>query len=261
MSEDLVRGSAVLDKSLALFSGIVEDAGRTPLSVLADRAGIARSTAQRIVAAFVRGGLLSHAERGRYAAGLRLADLAQVADRREVLVRASRTLLQQLARDIGTTVHLGVLEGDMVTYLIKAHGGGPDLLTRETMQLEAYCSGIGKVLLAYMTEAAQDAYLTAGPLVALTPATITDSWRLRAELELTRRRGFAIDNAELQQDVYCLAVPVRGPEGRIEAALSAFSRSDASHDTSRLAQLRACAGRIETRLGWRSGDRPTRMGE
>jgi IclR family acetate operon transcriptional repressor len=245
------RGAALLDKGLALFRDVVEDAGRSPLSSLADRAGIARSTAQRIVAVFIRDGLLSRTGRGRYAAGLRLADLAHMANRREVLVRASRPLLDRLARDIATTVHLGVLEGDMVTYLVKAHGGGPDLLTREDMQLEAYCSGIGKVLLAHMNLDFQNAYLANGPLVALTPTTITDPLRLRAEFQLTRRRGFAIDDAELQQDVYCLAVPVRGPGGKVEAALSASSRSCPAQDSLRLQRLRACAARIEARLGWR----------
>ena len=255
MQHELSRGAAAIEKGLGLFLGIVEDAGETPLSVQAGRAAIPISTAQRIVGAFVHTGLLSRVGRGRYAAGLRLAALAeQGANPRAVLAEASRPLLQRLARALSTTVHLAVLEGEMVTYLVKAHGGGPELLTRELIQLEAYCSGVGKVLLAHLDKAAREAYLAAGPFVALTPFTITDPAALRRELDAVRRQGFARDAAEVKENLHCVAVPVRGPDGQVVAALS-VSGLPASRPSAPtppfLPSLLACAQRIEARLGAR----------
>jgi IclR family acetate operon transcriptional repressor len=166
-----------------------------------------------------------------------------------VLADASRSLLQRLARKLSTTVHLAVLEGEMVTYLVKAYGGGPDLLTRELIQLEAYCSGVGKVLLAHLDEAAREAYLDTGPFVALTAATITDPAAWRAELDRVRRQGFARDDAEVKESLYCIAVPLRGPDGRVVAALSASGLSSPAHQPPSLPELLACAARIEARIG------------
>jgi DNA-binding IclR family transcriptional regulator len=256
MNDDLSRGVAAIDKGLGLFISLVEDGGQTGLSTLAVRAGLPISTAQRMVAAFVRRGLLSRIGRGRYAGGVRLAGLARLGDvdPRGRLIAASRPPLQTLAKALGTTVHLGVLEGDMVTYLVKAHGGGPDLLTSEMSQLEAYCSGIGKVLLAHLPDAAQQAYLAGGPFVALTPNTLTDPLALARTFQEIAARGYAFDHAELQDNLYCIAVPVRGYDGRVVAALSASSRADLSGDPGRLDRLCACADQIRARLRRDTGE-------
>lgn len=248
MNDESSRGVASIEKGLELFLRLVDDAGHTPLSALARRAAIPQSTAQRIVAAFVRSGLLSRVGRGRYAAGLRLAAITAVEDVRSVLIAASRPLLRRLARELAATVHLGLLEGDMVTYLVKERGGGPHLLTREMMQLEAYCSGIGKVLLAHLDDAAREAYLAAGPFVALTRNTMTDPAVLRAAFRSIREQGYAVDSAEVEDDLYCLAVPVHGPGGEVMAALSASSRENKPIDAGVLDRLRICASRIERNI-------------
>lgn len=249
MTTGQLRGAASLEKGLELFQSLIADGGATPLSALARRAAIPPSTAQRIAAAFVRQGLLSRVARGRYVAGVRLARLAQTKDVNAVLIAAGRPLVRALSRDIRTTTHLGVLEGDMVTYLVKEHGGGLPVLTRELIQLEAYCSGIGKVLLAHLDPVRQDAYLAAGPFVALTARTTTDPRTLRALLRRIRRQGYAVDNAELEDDLYCLAVPVVGAGGEVVAAVSASFRSAEPVDLAVLEPLRRCATRIGRRLG------------
>jgi IclR family transcriptional regulator, acetate operon repressor len=248
MDQEPTRGVAAIEKGLELFVRVVDDAGQTPLSVLARQAGIPTSTSQRIVAAYVRHGLLSRVDRGRYAAGVRLAGEARVRDLRSVLIAASRPLIRHLAGDLRTTVHLGVLESDMVTYLVKEHGGGPDILTREMIQLEAYCSGIGKVLLAHLPEAEQEAYLATGPFVALTPNTMTDPPALRSAFQIIRRQGYAIDQAEVDENLFCLAAPVCGPDG-VLAALSVSLDTPERLNPVVLDQLRTCAARIGRRLG------------
>ena len=91
--------------------------------------------------------------------------------------------MEDLAKRTGLTVHLGVFEGDMVTYLVKA-AGVTDVLTQEGMQLEAYCSGIGKVLLAFLPLDEREQYLAGGPFVRLTAhhphrsgGSCASSWR------------------------------------------------------------------------------------
>ena len=65
-----------------------------------------------------------------------------------------------------------------------------------------------------------DRYLADGGFIALTPNTITDPEQLRAEIEDVRRRGWAADNEEIALGLRCIAVPVRGRDGSILAAIS-----------------------------------------
>ncbi len=144
-------------------------------------------------------------------------------DRNRVQAELARQLIRKLAKMVGHTVHLGVLEGDMTTYLVKESGVDEALFTRENMQLESYCSGIGKVLLAHLPEADQERYLANGSFVRLTRHTIVDPGQLREHLKKVRAAGYAIDDREIAPDLYCLAVPIVQPDRSVTLALSVSS--------------------------------------
>jgi hypothetical protein len=117
------------------------------------------------------------------------------------------------------------------------------------MQLEAYCSGIGKVLLANLPDAERAAYLATGPFVALTARTICDAGELGRVLETVRAQGFATDLGEVVEDLACVAVPLRRPGGEAIAAISITrltARAAPRVDPADLAALRAAAVEIET---------------
>jgi DNA-binding IclR family transcriptional regulator len=93
-------------------------------------------------------------------------------------------------------------------------------------QLEAYCSGLGKILLAALPADHLENFLLEGDLIALTPNTITSVAILRRQLEMVRRTRFAIDNRESRTDMSCVAVPVCDNAGRTVAAMSATEFAD-----------------------------------
>ncbi len=100
----------------------------------------------------------------------------------------------------------------MVTYAAKF--GEPISIavpSRVGAQQEAYCSALGKVLLSGLTEDQLEEYLRDGKLIALTPQTITDSTRLRAEIGAVRQRGYSIDDREAHQTICCIGAPIRDP--------------------------------------------------
>ena len=92
--------------------------------------------------------------------------------------------------------------------------------TRAGAQLEAYCSGLGKVLLAALPPEQLDAIILDGELVALTPETITDKRVLRQHLDEVRAQGYATDIREFRPDMCCVAVPVCDEQGHAVAAIS-----------------------------------------
>lgn len=199
-------GAQSLDRALSLLQAIVSDDGRTNVSVLAADLGLAPSSARRMVTALKRHDLIAPVAHGRYAGGNRLSALAAAVDPYRRLLEVSRLPLRRLAGAEGWAVHLGVFRNDMVTYLIKEGGSG--LFTREGAELEAYCTGIGKVLLAQLPPAQLRDYL-AGPFVRLTAKTICDPAALEADIAQTRERGFAIDDSEMSEAIACVAVPLQ----------------------------------------------------
>lgn len=246
---------ASLEKALTLLGRIAHDRGSTSLKQLVADLELPRSTLYRLVGTLQDFGLITRGSRGVYDIGLPLIETLNGITTSQHLARLSRPALQELADLSCTTAHLGVLENDMVTYLVKIVGNGSSadtVFTRENAQLEAYCSGIGKVLLAALSETAREQYLAAGPFVPLTDRTITDSNLLRRCLRLVQQEGFARDDGEVADDLFCLAVPVRRSNGVVCAAISiSFQRSTCpSRNISLdLKNLNYFAGLIGKRLG------------
>jgi DNA-binding IclR family transcriptional regulator len=215
--------SASLEKALIIFNRVVHDRGNTALKDLISDLGLSRSTLYRLVGTLQDFGLITRHTRGYYDIGLTLAASVQGVTLLNQLARLSRGLLQRLADECGSTAHLGVLEDGMVTYVVKVAGKGTKpsaLFTRENAQLEAYCSGLGKVLLAWLPEDERERYLAAGPFLPLTSQTITDSEALRDCLIKVRRDGFAQDDGEVADNLFCLAVPLKRGDGTAYAAIS-----------------------------------------
>jgi IclR family transcriptional regulator, acetate operon repressor len=200
---------------------------------LGKRTNIPEASAYRLVQTLEDVGALVRGQKGRYHPGLLLLSLSQNVTPNELLRDASRQFMTELAENLQLTIHLGVLEDGMVTYIEKVTAPGTfPIHTRVGAQLEAYCSGLGKILLAAKPQDEIERFIQEGALVPLTPYTITSAARLREELHTVRKSGFAIDDRENKIDIRCVAVPVLDNSGRTMAALSA------SDETGRMDQVR-----------------------
>lgn len=236
---------AALARTLDMLDAVVTDGGEHSIAAIARELAIPVATAHRQVATLVAQRYLTRLEGGHHIAGPRLLGLFHRIDEKRMVTLAAAPVLNRLARKLRCVVQLGTFENDMVTYRIKAGRGAGDLFTRTGMQLEAYCSGMGKVLLANLPEAEREAYLATGPFVALTAQTITDPGALRAELAHVRTADHAIDRGEIAEGLRCVAVPVHAPDGRVIAAASVSRQADEADDASILAALREAAREIE----------------
>ena len=248
-----------VDRALALLLRVVDDGACTSLVDLGRSLGLAPATSYRLVKSLERAGMLVSVNRGRFAVGPALTGRPAQLSWRSGLASCARPILRRLARTTQGVAHIGILENDMVTYLVREGDDAEIIFSEEDKQLEAYCSGVGKMLLAMLPRGVQDAYLAAGPFVALTERTIIDPVELRAELDRIATCGFARDNGEAALDVHCLAVPICGPDGKTVAALS-ISHAEARPVEDRvLPKLRAACAELETTLfkNIRSGDVPS----
>lgn len=203
-----------------MLEAVIEDGGASSVSALARKHDVPVATAHRQVATLVSEGFLAPTGGGRHIAGIRLRAILARVDDKQLVTNVAAPLLHRLAARTGAVVQLGTFENDMVTYRIKTGEGANSLFTKVDMQLEAYCSGIGKVLLAHLPQAQRDAYLAGGPFVALTETTITDPADLAHELEQVAKAGYAEDRGEIDPAISCVAVPIRRPDGSVPAAIS-----------------------------------------
>jgi IclR family transcriptional regulator, acetate operon repressor len=238
---------ASLGRTLAMLEAVLDDGGQANVSALARAIGMPIATAHRQVTTLVAEGYLKPCGGGRHIAGPGLLGLLRRLDEKQIIANIAAPVLHRLARELRTVVQLGTLENDMVTYRIKAGAGAGALFTRIGMQLEAYCSGIGKVLLAHLPPDQRAAYLASGPFVALTARTIVDPARLAEALTIAERQGFATDEGEILDDLRCIAVPIRLPGGRVLAGLSATQSGPPFRlaDSHLLERLQTAAREIE----------------
>jgi len=188
---------------------------------LSRRAGLPEASGYRLIQTLLGLGAIIRDHRGRYGPGMLLISLSRFVAHERLLRQAASDIMAELAAELDTIVHMGVLENGMVTYVAKA-GSNPfyPVHTRVGTQLEAYCSGLGKVLLAALPNSELEAYLADGELIALTPNTITDPHVFRDEITRVRRDGWARDNGEIAFDLRCIAVPVTDGNRQVVASIS-----------------------------------------
>jgi len=139
---------------------------------------------------------------------------------RMTVTRAAQEPLHALWEELNECVYLGVLHEDRILYLIH-HEGGRAIRSgggRMGGRYFLHADGAGKVLAAYADDALRERLLAEG-LERLTPHTLTDRKRFLAEMANVRRQGFAIDNEEYIQGVFCFAAPVFDYEGRLSGAI------------------------------------------
>jgi len=128
--------------------------------------------------------------------------------------------LDRLSKETGETSHMGVFYSNKV--LIADVCDGPKhikISSRPGSLIAPYCSSMGKILLADMSDESLDGFLKTLSLERRTQHTITDKETLKKELLTIRNRGYSVDNMEYYDNVRCLAAPVRNAFGEVIAAI------------------------------------------
>lgn len=237
-----------------MLEAILADRDGRSVAVIAAQIGVPRASAYRQVTTLVKEGFLARLPGDRLGPGARLLSLSRFFDEKQIIVGAAAPILHALAVKAGYVVQLGTLENEMVTYRIKTGIGAGELFTKVGMQLEAYCTGIGKVLLSHLPNDQLEAYLESDPFPALTARTITDPVRLREELVAVRKQGFAFDREEIAEGLACVAVPIVGSDTRVYAAISvsrSVGTSDGHSEEEVLEHLQDAKRQIEEAIGAR----------
>jgi DNA-binding IclR family transcriptional regulator len=189
---------------------------------------VPRSSAHDLLDTLACTGLLRRVEGNRYRPGVKLLCLSSAALDSFAVRGAARPVMETLARRLGATIHLAILDQAEVVYIDKVTpAGGPRIAASGVgRRLPAHCSAVGKVLLAHQPAATMMHTLERLELRPLTERTICSVDALRFELGGTRRAGVARDREGAVQGVCCHAAPIV-ERGTTTAAISVSVPTDA----------------------------------
>lgn len=224
------------------------------LEELSRDVGLAKPTVYRFLLTLQSLGYARRIEGDRWAITLKLFNVGSRALDHLDLHAAARPIAEELAEELGETVHMGVLEGDSAVYVLKIESKYTiRMFSRVGRRIPLYCTAIGKVLLAFSDAEARKAALADVKLVALTPKTISKRSALDAELRKIKAKGFAMDDEEHEEGIICVGAPIFDREGALAAALSVSwprFRFEATDEVRSAAAVTAAAARVSVAIGY-----------
>jgi IclR family KDG regulon transcriptional repressor len=212
----------VLDRAVRILSLLSDGKPRTPTDI-SETIELSPSTTFRLLSSlnyynYVRRDEISN----QYQLGLTCLELAQAYLISNDVRRVALPELEKLRDETKETVHLVVMDNMQIIYLEKLPGLHAIGLmsSRVGSRSPAYCTGVGKVLLADQKEEQIREYYMTHTMHRFTSTTITDIDQLMDHLDLVRKQGYAIDDGEHEDEVRCIAAPVYDLTGKVVAAVS-----------------------------------------
>jgi len=196
-------------------------------------------------------GLLDRRQ-SRYRLSRLVFELGMRASVERSLLEVSLPFLEELRERTQETVHLGVREGSEVVYVAKLGARG-QVTSPSSIggRMPLHATALGKVLLAYATQADRAAVL-APTLKRFSPRTITAPGILSAQLDQVLSDGIAYEHEESAIGIVCVAAPVLDPDDELVAAISVTGPVTRFHPVRYAATVQAAARGISATLGRRA---------
>ncbi|MEW6566928.1 MAG: IclR family transcriptional regulator [Chloroflexota bacterium] len=252
----------VLERAVHLLRQLSDGRPRT-LTQLSEELGMSSSTTFRLLATLSAHSLVERDRSdGKYRLGLAVLEMARSYFEGNDLRRIALPELERLRDRTGETVHLGILDEMQVVYLEKLHGHHAIGLmsSRVGGRSPAYCTGLGKVLLAHANPERVRRHFEAQGLKRYTPKTLRSVAELMRHLERVRAQGYALDDGEHEPEVRCVAAPVFDLNGEVVAAVSVSGPGPRMDPLESQLQLIEQTQRAARAISVRLGHRPSEAG-
>lgn len=255
--------SQSLERGLAILSSFSEAQPLLGITELAAKVGLNKSTTHRYISTLAALRYLQQdASTRKYRLGPRAVDLGLAAINSMEVTQIAGPALQALSDETGHTVSMAILDGTDIVYVDRCRSAregrlGIDLHLHVGSRLPAYCTSMGKVLLAFQPAERIIDLLDRTDLARRGPNTLTAREALLAALRRIRQAGWAVNDEELAPGLRSLAVPIRDADGDVVAAinvavhLSVWNASIESIVRRLEPPLQATARDISAQLGYR----------
>ena len=220
-----VTGDGTVGKALEVLDQVAAFGRPVRFSELLSQSSFPKPTLYRFVQTLTNQQMLAYdPDRQTYSPGLRLVRLAHAAWDQSTLAPVARVHIDALSKETGETVHLAQLDNAQVLYIDKRNAGQPvEMYSQAGKVGPAYCTGVGKAMLAFLDGPTADAVIAQQSFHVFTEHTLDCESALRAELSDIRQNGYGFDREEHEPGIICVAMPIVTEAGRVLGALSVTS--------------------------------------
>jgi len=211
-----------LARGLVVIQAFSQQTPHMTISQLAVKTGLSRAAVRRCLYTLTKLGFAGVEDGQRYALRPRMLSLSQTYTTSSTLSQSAQPILERMSQTYRESFSVATLDGDEIVYIARTHVPSRVMAVDLHIgsRLPAYCTSMGRVLLAYLPPDQLEAYLARAVLTPHTTRTITTVDRLRLALRTVRRLGYAMVDQELEVGLRSLAVPVYAPNGRVVATVN-----------------------------------------
>ena len=210
-----------ISRAMAILNYVAAHANSS-LSEISEAVGLGRSTAHNMLKTLKAGGYIYQAENGApYSIGFQIFNIARLAEHNNSLTDIAFPDMSALNRKYNESVNLCVILDGARTY-------NNTIKSTQDIRITSYVgkrnpihtTAAGKMLLSAESDDEIDAFLEDTPLTAMTPLTITDPEKFKAVLKRIHDQGYALDEGEYIESIWCASAPIISGTGRTIAAIS-----------------------------------------
>lgn len=243
-------------RALSIIDILAQAGGELALNEIASRVSLPKSTVHGLISTLRDFGYIQQSSfTGKYRLGIRLFEVGSIVAQGWEVRSVAAPYIEQLLEEMGETVHLVILDKFEVLYIDKREKPGALRIASQVgMRLPAHCTGVGKVLMAYLAPEQRQELISRKGLPRFTRKTLTDPTMLEVELAQVRTQGFAVDNEEIMDSLRCVAAPIRNQSGEVISAISVsgpISRLTGKKFETAIRRVIETAGEISANLGFR----------
>jgi DNA-binding IclR family transcriptional regulator len=206
---------------LEIFELLAQKGHGLTIKEVSEGLSVPQSSTSGLMKTLLDEGYLSQDTLKRYFLGPKLIQIGAHARESLNIHSIGMPYLQDLMDRVEETVFLAVLSGDEIVYIAKIDSNRSIRTSAQPgYRRPLYCTGLGKAFLTFLNEADRNRILEHTEFKSLTEHTITDRITMDEYIKHYQKLGYAIDDEESEEGLFCLAAPIFGVEGEMEAAIS-----------------------------------------
>jgi IclR family pca regulon transcriptional regulator len=212
---------ASLARGLVVIEAFTPQSPQMTISQLSQRTGLSRAAVRRCLYTLVKLGFAGADETQRYSLRPKMLTLANTYTASSTLANAAQPILERMSATFKESFSVATLDGEEIVYIART------TMTRVMSvdlhigsRLPAFCTSMGRVLLAYLPQDQLEHFLARLQLVQYTPRTVNSKEKLRLILRNVRRNGYALCDQEYEVGLRSIAVPVFAGNGRVVATVN-----------------------------------------
>jgi IclR family pca regulon transcriptional regulator len=210
-----------LARGLIVIQAFTQQSPQMTISQLSIKTGLSRAAVRRCLYTLSKLGFAGAEDGSRYSLRPRMLTLSHTYTASNTLSSAAQPILERMSASLRESFSVATLDGEDIVYIARTQ------VTRVMAvdlhigsRLPAYCTSMGRVLLAYLPSEQLEQYLAKVVLIPHTTRTVTSIEKLRLSLRNVRRNGYALVDQEYEVGLRSLAVPVYAPSGKVVATVN-----------------------------------------